>query len=106
MSKCGKDLGIDLSAKDHLGEVQRVVVRNSPTLDHRLNDPKLLGEFRQLFTAAMNHANANTNLVQKRELLCERNEDRFVFCNLSRKLNDECLSPVSYTHLTLPTSDL
>src|SRR5215203_5606331 len=74
----GKDLGVDLSAEDHLREFERVVVRHTSPLDDGLNDAELLRKLVELFAAAMNDANSNSDLMQKRELLGERYKYPFI----------------------------
>src|SRR4051794_286218 len=58
-----ENFSIDLSAKDHLREIQRVVVRHPTALDNGLDDAQLFCKFGKLLAATMNHAHANPNLV-------------------------------------------
>src|SRR5687767_4537802 len=85
-AKLGQYLGIYLAAKYHLGKLQGVIICHTSTFDNGLYNAEFLRELGQLFPASVDHANANTDLVQQRKLLGKRCEVVLVLGHLAGKL--------------------
>src|SRR5262249_21928406 len=68
VTKCGKNVCVDLAGEDHLRHFERRIISHSATVNDRLFDAHLLGEFAQLFAAAVDHTNANTDLMKQCKL--------------------------------------
>src|SRR4029077_4573489 len=85
-------LCVDFSAKDHLCQVERVVVSNPAAADHRLSDAEFLGEFVKLLAASMYHAHPYTDLMKQSELFGKRHQVVFVLGYLAGKLYDKSLA--------------
>ena len=92
ITKCSKDVGIDLSGKDHLRHFERRVVSDATAFDDRLLDTEFVGELAQLFAAAVNDADANADLMQQRQLLRQRDQVFLALCDLTRELDDKRVS--------------
>src|SRR5688572_7767043 len=85
-------LGVDLPAKDHFCQLERVVVGHPSTFDNRLHDTELFCELGQLLAAAVNDADPNADLVEQRELFGEGHQIFAVFGDLAGKFDDKGLS--------------
>src|SRR4029079_10529844 len=92
MPECCEDVGVNLAGKDHLCHFECSVVSNAPAFDNRLFDAEFLSEIAQLLAAAVNDADTNTNLMQKRQLLGERDQIFMVLRDLPREFDDKRLS--------------
>ena len=60
-------------------------------VDYRLLDAQLRSEFAQLLTTTMNDADANSNLMQQRQLFSKRCEIVGIFRNFPRQFYDKRL---------------
>jgi hypothetical protein len=92
MPQCGQDVGVDLAGKDHLCHFECGVVGNTAPFDNRLFDAELLCEVAQLLAAAVNDADANTDLVQEGQLLGERDQIFLILRDFAREFDDKRLS--------------
>src|SRR5690606_33641282 len=83
---------VDLPAKYHFCEVQGFVVRDAAAFDNRLDDAEFLREFAELFSAAVNDAQPDPNLVDQSQFLGKRCEICGIFGHFSRKFYDKCFA--------------
>src|SRR5690606_15751669 len=68
-------IGRDLSREHHLRELERVIVRDAPPGDLRALDSETLGEVGELRAAAVDDDEADSHLIEERDVLGDAVED-------------------------------
>ena len=74
MAERCQDVKSDLTAKNHLRHFERASSVTRAAFDDRLFNSELHREFAELFTAAVNYADADTDLMEEGKLFGERGE--------------------------------
>ncbi len=91
-AQCRENVSIDLSGEDHLRHFERGVVSDAAAFDDRLFDAELLCQLAQLLAAAMDHADANADLVQQRQLFRQRGQVFLILRDLAGEFDDKRLA--------------
>ena len=68
----GEDARVDETVEDHRGHVDRLLVRDAPSLDHARRHPERGGQLGQLWAAAVHQHDAHAEVMQDRDLLDQR----------------------------------
>ena len=89
MAKRGQNVSVDFARKDHLRHLQGLVICNATALDDGLLDTHLLSQFSQLFSAAMNDADSDANLMQQSKFFRQRNQACVIFGDFAGEFDDE-----------------
>ena len=104
-------LGMDPSKDGAKIRARTGVLTETPALDDRLTARETLRYFAAMFGVPRANINARTNELLERMDLAERGDNKVgSFSTVRTDNRTKCprlhTPPVSYTHLTLPTSDL
>ena len=72
LTQCRENVSIDFAGENHLRHFQRRVVGYAPAFDDRLLDAQFFRQFAELFAAAMDNADTNSDLMQQGQLFRQR----------------------------------
>ena len=92
MTQGRKDVGIDLTGKNHFGHFQGRIISYAPPFDDSLRNAHLGREFAQLLAPTMYDAKTNPDLMHQSQLFSQRDQLIMILRNLARELHDKRLA--------------